>query len=98
MLVDSIEAGTTIPTRKSDSFDFVGTDFVSVRIGNRIHLIDLIKALGYAPKEIECTVEVSSLGNIKFEIVDKSTGRSKSYSIKNLGMLHHEAWKEPEWN
>ena len=92
-----IEAGTTIPTRKSDSFDFVGTDFVSVKIGNRNHLIDLIKDFGYAPKEIECTVEVSSLDNIKFEIADKSTGRSKSYSIKNLSMLHHEAWKEPEW-
>ena len=93
-----IEAGTTIPTRKSDSFDFVGTDFVSVKIGKRNHLIDLIKDLGYAPKEIECTVEVgSSLDNIKFEIADKSTGKSKSYSIKNLIMLHHEAWKEPEW-
>lgn len=93
-----IEAGTTIPTRKTDSFDFVGTDFVSVKIGNRNHTIDLIKALGYAPKEIECTVEVgSSLDNIKFEIADKSTGKSKSYSIKNLIMLHHEAWKEPEW-
>lgn len=82
-----IEAGTTIPTRKSDSFDFVGTDFVSVKIGNRIHLIELIKDLGYAPKEIECTVEVgSSLDNIKFEIADKSRGRSISYSIITLPM------------
>lgn len=93
-----IEAGTTIPTRKSDSFDFVGTDYVAVRIGNRNHLINLIKDFGYAPKEIECTVEVgSAINDIRFEITDKSTGKSKSYSIKNLTMLHYEAWKEPEW-
>lgn len=97
-----IEAGTTIPTRKSDSFDFVGTDFVSARIGNRIHPINLIKDFGYAPKDIECTVEVgSSIGcsnrDIRFEISDKATGKSKSYSIENLTMLHCEAWKEPEW-
>lgn len=93
-----IEAGTTIPTRKSDSFDFAGTDYVAVRIGNRNHLINLIKNFGYAPKEIECTVEVgSAINDIRFEITDKSTGKSKSYSIKNLTMLHYEAWKEPEW-
>lgn len=93
-----IEAGTTIPTRKSESFDFVGTDYVSVKIGNRNHSIDLIKDLGYAPKEIECKVEVgSSLKDIKFEIADKSMGKSKSYSIKNLTSLHWEAWKEEEW-
>ena len=92
-----IEAGTTIPTRKSDSFDFAGTDYVAVRIGNRNHLINLIKNFGYAPKEIECTVEVgSAINDIRFEITDKSTGKSKSYSIKNLTMLHYEAWKEPE--
>lgn len=93
-----IEAGTTIPTKKSDSFDFVGTDYVGVRIGNRNHLINLIKDFGYAPKEIECTVEVgSAINDIRFEITDKSTGKSKSYSIKNLTMLHYEVWKEPEW-
>ncbi len=93
-----IEAGTTIPTRKSDSFDFVGTDYVSVKIGNKIHPIDLIKELGYAPKEIECSVEVGcSLNDIKFGITDTSSCKSKSYSIEDLKWLHHEAWKEPEW-
>ena len=93
-----IEAGTTISIRKSDSFDFVGTDFVSGKISNRIHLIDLIEDLGYAPKEIECTVEVgTSLEYIIFEVTDKSTGKSKSYSIENLTSLHWEACKEEEW-
>lgn len=91
-----IDAGTTIPTRKSDSFDFVGTDFVSVKIGTRTHSINLIREFGYAPKDIECTVEVgSSLKDIKFDITDKTTGKSKSYPIERLTMLHHEEWKEP---
>ena len=93
-----IVSGTTIPTRKSESFDFVETDFISVKIGIRNYTIDLIKDLGYAPKEIECTVEVgSSLKDIKFVIADKSTSKSKSYSIENLTSLHWEAWKEEEW-
>ena len=89
-----IDAGATIPTRKSDSFDFVGTDIVSVKIENKIHLINLIDDFGYAPRDIECTVEVgSSLKDIKFDITDKTTGKSKSYPIERLTMLHHEEWK-----
>lgn len=84
-----IEAGTTIPTRKSDTFDFAGTDFVSVKIGNRIHSIDLIKDFGYAPKEIMCTVQIgNSVKDIRFEVTDKSNGKSKSYYIENLSDLH----------
>lgn len=85
-------------SENTESFEFVGTDLVSVKIGNRNHPIDLIKDLGYAPKEIECNVEVGScLKDIKFEIADKSMGKSKSYSIENLTSLHWEAWKEEEW-
>lgn len=93
-----IEIGTNIPTRKSDSFDFVGTDYVTVQIGSQGHPINIIKDFGYAPKEIECTIEVaSSIRDIRFEITDKIKNKSKSYSIGDLKMLHHEAWKEPEW-
>lgn len=93
-----INAGTNIPARKSESFDFIGTDFVAVQIGGRNHAINIIKDFGYAPKEIECTVEVnSSIKDIKFKIKDNSTGKSKSYSIEDLTLLHYEAWKEPEW-
>lgn len=93
-----IEIGTHIPTRKSDSFDFVGTDYVTVQIGSHGHPINIIKDFGYAPKEIECTVEVaSSIRDIRFEITDKIKNTSKSYSIGDLKMLHHAAWKEPEW-
>lgn len=93
-----IEAGTFIPAKKLDSFDFVGTDYVSVKIGERIHQIDLIKELGYAPKEIVCMVDVEcSLKGIKFTIEDKATGKTKSYSIENLEMIPFEGWKEPEW-
>lgn len=95
-----IKAGETIPTRKIATFDFAGTDVAAMQIANRIHYIDIITDFGYAPKEIECSVEVgSSLKDIKFDITDKFTGKSKSYHIANLTMEYwnHEYWKEPEW-
>ncbi len=77
-----IVAGTTIPIRKSESFEFVGTGFVSVKIGARTHLLNLINDFGYAPKDIECTIEVgTSPENIRFDITDTTTGKSKSYPI-----------------
>lgn len=98
MIPKMIEAGAKIPTRESASFDFVGTDFVSVKIGHKKHHINLVEDLGYAPKEIECMVEIgTSLEDIVFKIMDKASGKSRSYSIKQLRMLHYEEWKEPEW-
>lgn len=83
-----IESGTTIPTRKIETLDFSGTDYVSVKISDRIHPIEVSSVFGYAPKEIECIVECqTSLQHILFTIRDKSNGRERIYKMSDLQLL-----------
>ncbi len=92
-----IEVGTAIPTRKTETLDFVGTDYICVKILDRVHIIDVVAIFGYAPKEIECTVECQvSLQDIFFTIKDKVKNKERIYKIMDMQSLHYEAWKEPE--
>lgn len=92
-----IDAGTTIPTRKSETLCFIGTEQFCVKITDRIHFIDVVSDFGYAPKKIECTVEChASLQDIIFTIRNKDNNDLRSYKIKDLDMLYSEEMKDPK--
>lgn len=83
-----IESGTTISARKSETFDFVGTDHVGVSVYGRIHLIDVAAAFGYAPRQIVCTVECgASLQDITFTIQDKENKKEVEYTMDDIHPL-----------
>lgn len=99
-----IDKGTTIPTRCSDKYDFVGTDFVGIKIGDNTFVIDLTKIFKSIPKEIDCTAVIDANGRILFTIKNFQTGEIKEYKMENLKLYnqsdmttHWEDWKEPEW-
>lgn len=93
MVPKMIESYTTIPTRKSETFDFVGTDTVAIKIGSdKIHSINVVSEFGYAPKEIECTAEVDADSHIQFTIKDVSKEIEKIYRLDDLFRLHLRDW------
>ncbi|MDE6553030.1 MAG: serine/threonine protein kinase [Muribaculaceae bacterium] len=86
-----LKSGTTIPAHKSNMFDFIGTDRVGIRIGSRVQSIDIIKDFGFAPKYIECTVEVAcDLCWIHFTIKDQNTNKTISYNLLDLPMSNSD--------
>jgi len=99
-----IDRGTTIPTRCSDKYDFAGTDFVGIKIGDKTFTIDLTKIFKSIPKEVDCTAEIEENGRILFTIKNIQTGEIKEYRMENLKFYnqsdmttHWDDWKEPEW-
>lgn len=79
-----IFAGYTVPTRKSEIFDLVGTDVMSVRIGEREYTFKPGKDFGYLPKYIECTIEIDSKKKIQFTIKDKDNGKEVKYNHEDF--------------
>lgn len=80
-----VDLGTTIPTWRSESFDFIGTDHVGIKFTDRMFLIDVASDFGYAPKEIECAVECGvSLQDITFNMRDSRNNKEYNYKLKEL--------------
>lgn len=80
-----IEAHTTLPTKYSENFDFVGTDICKIGLGGYRKIpIDIIRAFGFAPKEIEVMVDINAtLSDIYVSIKDKDSGKSINYNFAN---------------
>lgn len=93
---EMIKAGTTVPTRKSCKFDFAGTDFIAIQIGDMQFRLKAENEFGYAPKEIECTVEVgTSLEDLRFIVKDIATGKELNCTFKNPGPFKLSGEAEP---
>lgn len=88
-----MDSYTTIPARTIETFDFIGTDIVAIGIGDkRQHKVDVASEFGYAPKEIECGVEIDANASISFTIKDMATGKEKIYNLKDLWRQHKRDW------
>lgn len=88
-----IAAYTTFPTRGVETFDFVGTDKVAIKIGvDRIHEIDVEADFGYMPKDLECTVSIDANSRIDFTLKDMSRGKERTYELDDLFRRHRKDW------
>lgn len=79
-----IERGLTNPIMISDRFDFAATDYIGIKIGDRVYEFDLTKKLGTIPKEIECTVETDADNKLKFTIHNPQTHETQTFTLPDL--------------
>ncbi len=80
-----ISPGTSIPAMHSEKFDFIGTDYLSVKVGRLKYDIDVSKYFGYVPKYIKCEAVIYTChSKIAFKVKDTETGKEVSYDLKDL--------------
>lgn len=79
-----IDKHSTIPLRKSDKFDFAGTDYIGIRIEDKTFEINLTKVFKTIPKEINCEVMLDANSDITFTIESITTQETIDYRFKDF--------------